>query len=150
MGLKDTILLINYSPKKSLVQLFLASNILICAMSYLNTAHGVLININANKTTANANAGAPAVSGTDTFNFTADVNLTILPPGYIAPGPNSIDSNAPNQGTVIFQAPARVEGTIGATQRLKSLNFDQGFKEDVTINGAVEASNLNFISCSET
>lgn len=139
-------MLINYSHKKSLIQLFLASNILVFAATYLNTAHGVLININANKTNTNANAGAPAVSGVDTFNFTADVNLTFETPGFIVPGPNSIDSNAPNQGTVIFQEPTTINGTIGATQLLKSLVFDVAFKNNVDINGAVEASNLNFIN----
>lgn len=116
-------------------------------MSYLSVAHGVLIDVNANKTTANARIGGlPAVSGTDTFNFTADVDLNILPGYNLIPGPNSIDSNASNQGTVIFEGPIQVNGTIGATQRVKNLNFDHAFKEDITINGSVESSNLNFFN----
>ncbi len=129
-------LLATRKTKNNLVRTVLASGVLISSVTYMNVAQAATVAV-----------GAPTVTADSTsdYNFTADTTLEVRDGDDITNNAGkSIQTTVANRGVVTFKGVSNVNGSIGDTNRIKQLIFQNADTNDVTITGATDATTLTF------
>lgn len=123
-------------PQKKLIKALLASSLLLCNVTYINSAHAVLTPIGVATTAGAGNAG---------FDFAVN-NGTLTVPDTIAIGDTlnvSIDNTAlVTNTTVLFQGSSAVSGSIGNTTPINTIIIQGVAGKLLNVVGNVNANNL--------
>lgn len=130
------------TPKSrlNLVSALLTSSVLIASISYTNVVQAANLDIGAGPADTNTLA-----QGMDYYNFDQPATFTVIDGYHVtADGTKSIDAAGVFASIVNFQGASIVDGSIGVTNPINTINFNGGAGKVVTTSSTTSAVTLNF------